>query len=201
MEGASSPVLWRKRHKGLASEFYIVCKREMAQHFLLSPRTKTLSLASIFQLSDAEAEATFKEVRWASTQGRPICPSCESPDPYDCRQPNGAARYRCRGCMRHFSITSGTLFASRKRPLKVYFAAIATRPARQRRSAAPCACLGAAGRCSWRLGAGHQQRTADRTGSTKAALSRGRYRSRAQPAGLPRCAGSTETTHTSSRPA
>lgn len=97
----------------------------MAQHFLLSPRAKTLSLANIFQLSDAEAEATFRQVRWAETLGRPVCPSCQSLNPYDCRRPNGTARYRCRGCMKDFSITSGTLFASRKQPLKVYLAAIA----------------------------------------------------------------------------
>lgn len=97
----------------------------MAQHFLLSSQARTLSLAKIFQLSDGEAEAAFREVRWAGTMGRPVCPSCQSQDLYDCRQPNGAARYRCRGCMKDFSVTSGTLFASRKQPLKFYLAAIA----------------------------------------------------------------------------
>lgn len=110
---------------GLGKRVQVVCKRQIAQHFLLSARARTLSLASIFQLSDAEAEAKFREVRWTSTQGKPVCPQCQSPDPYDCRRSNGAARYRCRACMKDFSITSETLFASRKQPLKVYLAAIA----------------------------------------------------------------------------
>jgi hypothetical protein len=37
---------------------------------------------------------------------------------YDCRRPNGAPRFRCRACKKDFSITSGTLFASHKLPLK-----------------------------------------------------------------------------------
>jgi hypothetical protein len=35
------------------------------QHFLLSPAAKTLSLAQVFRMSDAEAEAMFCKVRWA----------------------------------------------------------------------------------------------------------------------------------------
>jgi hypothetical protein len=46
-------------------------------------------------------------------------------DAYDCRRPNGAPRFRCRACKGDFSITSGTLFASHKLPLRAYLAAIA----------------------------------------------------------------------------
>ena len=119
------PVLWRKRHEGLASVREFACRRSMAQHFLLSSRARTLSLASVFRLSEAEAEATFRQVRWPETDGRPVCPDCSSPNAYDCRRPNGATRFRCRGCTKDFSITSGTLFASRKQPLRIYLAAIA----------------------------------------------------------------------------
>src|SRR3984957_18361423 len=97
----------------------------MSQHFLLSRAAKTLSLASVFRMSDAEAEATFKGVRWADTAGEPVCPYCGGLDAYDCRRPNGAPRYRCRACQKDFSITSGTLFASHKLPLRMYLAAIA----------------------------------------------------------------------------
>ena len=55
----------------------------------------------------------------------PVCPHCGSLDAYDCRRPNGAPRFRCRECGKDFSITSGTLFASRKLPLRGYLAAIA----------------------------------------------------------------------------
>lgn len=97
----------------------------MPQHFLLSSRARTLSLATVFRLTDGEAESAFRKIRWADTAGEPVCPSCDSPKAYDCRRPNGASRFRCRGCLRDFSVTSGTLFASLKLPLRIYLAAIA----------------------------------------------------------------------------
>ena len=97
----------------------------MAQHFLLTRQAKTLSLATVFRMTDAEAETAFKLVRWPETKGAPVCPHCGSVDAYDCRRPSGAARWRCRGCGKDFSITSGTLFASHKLPLRAYLAAIA----------------------------------------------------------------------------
>src|SRR5438128_139237 len=97
----------------------------MPQHFLLSSRAKTLSLASVFRMSDAEAETEFRKVRWPDTDGEPVCPHCGGVDAYDCRRPNGAPRFRCRACKKDFSITSGTLFASHKLPLRGYLVAIA----------------------------------------------------------------------------
>lgn len=97
----------------------------MPQHFLLSSRARTLSLSTVFGLTDHEAEAEFRRIRWADTGGEPFCPTCDSPKAYDCRRPNGASRFRCRGCLRDFSVTSGTLFASLKLPLRTYLAAIA----------------------------------------------------------------------------
>jgi transposase-like protein len=97
----------------------------LSQHFLLSRNAKTLSLATVFRMSDAEAETAFRNVRWAETAGEPVCPVCGGLDAYDCRRPNGASRFRCRACAKDFSITSGTLFASHKLPLRMYLAAIA----------------------------------------------------------------------------
>jgi transposase-like protein len=97
----------------------------MAQHFLLSPAAKTLSLASVFTMKDADAEMTFRRIRWNETNGEPVCPSCGGTDAYDCRRLKGAPRFRCRACGKDFSITSGTLFASHKLPLRAYLAAIA----------------------------------------------------------------------------
>ena len=97
----------------------------MSQHFLLSRSAKTLSLAQVFRMTDAEAEATFRKVRWPETDGAPVCPSCGGLNAYDCRRPSGASRFRCRACQKDFSVTSGTLFASHKLPLKAYLAAIA----------------------------------------------------------------------------
>src|ERR1700730_5156580 len=97
----------------------------MAQHFLLSRAAKTLSLAQVFRMTDAEAETAFKAVRWPDTNGAPVCPSCGSVGAYEARRPNGALRFRCKGCKKDFTITSGTLFASHKLPLRGYLAASA----------------------------------------------------------------------------
>jgi transposase-like protein len=97
----------------------------MAQHFLLSKAAKTLSLAQVFQMKDTEAEMTFRRIRWADTNGEPVCPHCGGTDAYDCRRLKGAPRFRCRASGKDFSITSGTLFASHKLPLRAYLAAIA----------------------------------------------------------------------------
>jgi len=97
----------------------------MAQHFLLSRAAKTLTLGQVYKMTDAEAETAFKGLRWPDTNGAPVCPYCGSLDAYEARRPNGALRFRCRGCKKDFTITSGTLFASHKLPLKSYLAAIA----------------------------------------------------------------------------
>ena len=97
----------------------------MAQHFLLTKQAKSLSLASVFTMKDAEAEMAFRRIRWADTDGEPVCPHCGGIDAYDCRRLKGAPRFRCSACVKDFSITSGTLFASHKLPLRCYLAAIA----------------------------------------------------------------------------
>jgi len=97
----------------------------MAQHFLLSKAAKTLSLASIFTMKDADAEMAFRRVRWTETNGEPVCSHCGGVDAYDCRRLKGAPRFRCRACKKDFTLTSGTLFASHKLPLRCYLAAIA----------------------------------------------------------------------------
>jgi hypothetical protein len=48
----------------------------MAQHFLLSTKARTLSLAKVMRLSDDDAFEAFKAIRWASTEGDPVCPKC-----------------------------------------------------------------------------------------------------------------------------
>jgi transposase-like protein len=97
----------------------------VAQHFLLSSKAKTLSLAEVLRLSDAEAETAFNKIRWHETVGEPVCPHCGGLDAYKNPRPKGAMRYRCKACTKDFTVTSGTLFASHKRPLRDYLAAIA----------------------------------------------------------------------------
>ena len=97
----------------------------MSQHFLLTRRAKTLSLAQVFRMTDAEAETLFRNVRWPETDGAPVCPSCGGLNAYECRRATGSLRFRCRECKADFTVTSGTLFASHKLPLRMYLGAIA----------------------------------------------------------------------------
>jgi len=76
-------------------------------------------------MTTEEAETAFRSIRWAATDGKPVCPHCECPTVYEARRPNGASRYRCKACRKDFSVTSGTLFAFHKMPLRNYLAAIA----------------------------------------------------------------------------
>jgi transposase-like protein len=97
----------------------------MAQHFLLTSAARTLTLASVARMSEEEAERVFIRLRWHDTDGKPVCPHCGCPIVYSCRRPNGAPRWRCKACRKDFSITSGTLFAAHKLPLRSYLLAIA----------------------------------------------------------------------------
>src|SRR5271167_4999442 len=97
----------------------------MSQHFLLSAKARTLSLASVLRMSDEQAEKTFMQLRWAETQGKAVCIHCGCPTVYEARRPSGALRFRCKACRKDFSVTSGTLFAHHKMPLRNYLAAIA----------------------------------------------------------------------------
>ena len=95
----------------------------MSSHFLLSAKARTLSLSAVLRMTDQEAELAFVRIRW--TDGKPVCPHCACPTVYDCRKANGAPRWRCKACRKDFSVTSGTLFAFHKMPLRQYLAAIA----------------------------------------------------------------------------
>jgi transposase-like protein len=76
-------------------------------------------------MSDEEAERVFVHLRWADNDGNAYCPHCGCTIVYSCRRPNGAPRWRCKACRKDFSVTSGTLFAFHKLPLRSYLLAIA----------------------------------------------------------------------------
>jgi transposase-like protein len=76
------------------------------------------------RMSDEEAERMFVRLRWSDNDGNAYCPHCGCTIVYSCRRPNGAPRWRCKACRQDFSVTSGTLFAFHKLPLKAYLLAI-----------------------------------------------------------------------------
>ncbi len=97
----------------------------MTSHFLLSAAARTLMLASVARMSDEEAERVFIRLRWSDNDGNAYCPHCGCKIVYACRRPNGAPRWRCKACRKDFSVTSGTLFAFHKLPLRAYLMAVA----------------------------------------------------------------------------
>jgi transposase-like protein len=94
----------------------------MAQHFLLSKEARTLSLAKVMRLSDDEAFDTFKRIRWADNGGEAYCPKRGGVRVYNL---SDNRRFKCAACLHKFSVTSGTIFASRKMAIRDLLAAIA----------------------------------------------------------------------------
>lgn len=81
----------------------------MAQHFLLSAKARTLSIRKIATLTDEQV----------------VCPKCQVR--HQAYWSASRRQWRCKqaGCRHTFSVTSGTIFANHKLPLKVYLLAIA----------------------------------------------------------------------------
>lgn len=93
----------------------------MAQHFLLSAAARTLSLRSIYKDGEEAAYAKFCQMRWPETDGEAICPDCGCCETYNI---STRRKFKCKACLRQFSVTSGTIFASRKMAFVDLLAAI-----------------------------------------------------------------------------
>lgn len=93
----------------------------MAQHFLLSAKARTLSLKQVFRMGEDEAYGLFCEMRWPETDGEPVCPRCGCCEAYHI---STRRKFKCVACHHQFSVTSGTIFASRKLSFTDLLAAI-----------------------------------------------------------------------------
>jgi transposase-like protein len=91
------------------------------QHFLLSAAARTLSLKAVFRMGEDKAYETFRAMRWADTDGDAVCPRCGCTETYDIAT---RRRFKCVACHHQFSVTSGTIFASRKMSFTDLLAAI-----------------------------------------------------------------------------
>ncbi|MBI1394185.1 MAG: IS1595 family transposase [Alphaproteobacteria bacterium] len=94
----------------------------MSQHFLLSAASRTLKLKDIYKAGEEAAYRKFCEIRWAENDGDAICPRCGGLDAYDI---STRRKFKCKACHHQFSVTSGTIFASRKLDFVDLLAAIA----------------------------------------------------------------------------
>lgn len=73
-------------------------------------------------MSTDEAYAAFKAIRFADSGGEPICPECACDTIYALKR---GGVFRCKACVKEFTLTSGTIFASRKMSLRDILTAIA----------------------------------------------------------------------------
>ncbi len=73
-------------------------------------------------MSDEDAFEAFKAIRWAETEGNPVCPNCDCAAVYAFK---ARKIFKCQACEKQFSVTSGTIFANRKLPIRDYLLAIA----------------------------------------------------------------------------
>jgi transposase-like protein len=92
-------------------------------HFLNTPAARSLSIAQVLRLSDEEAFAVFQRVRFAANDGSPFCPACGCVKVYTLAET--PVRWKCSACRKNFSVTSGTIFHSRKLAIRDYLAVIA----------------------------------------------------------------------------
>jgi transposase-like protein len=91
------------------------------QHFLLSSKARTISLKSVFTMGEDNAYETFRQMRWAETEGEAVCPRCGCVETYDLPK---RRQFECVACRHQFSVTSGTLFSNRKMSFTDLLAAI-----------------------------------------------------------------------------
>ena len=94
----------------------------MSQHFLLSSAARSLSLKAVMRMTEEEAFQMFRQIRWANNGGNACCPrcGCTSTYAYTTRK-----LWKCKACGHQFSVTSGTIFASRKLEIRDILLAIA----------------------------------------------------------------------------
>jgi len=91
------------------------------QHFLLSAAARTLSLKAVFRMGEDVAYQTFCQLRWPETEGEAVCPRCGCVETYNI---TSRRKFKCVACHHQFSVTSGTIFASRKLSFTDLLAAI-----------------------------------------------------------------------------
>ncbi|HDR1345210.1 TPA: IS1595 family transposase [Pasteurella multocida] len=89
----------------------------MAQHFLLTPKAKTFSAFEIANISEVEAFDLLCEVRWGNKENV-VCPKCGVQ--HKAYFISTRKQWWCKHWNHTFSVTSGTIFANHKLPLKTY---------------------------------------------------------------------------------
>lgn len=93
----------------------------MAQHFLISSAARSLKLRDIYTMGESAAFETFCHIRWADTDGEPVCPNCGCVESY---RITTRRQFKCKACHAQYSPTSQTILANRKMSFTDLLAAI-----------------------------------------------------------------------------
>ncbi len=99
-----------------------VTHKPKGQHFLLSSKAKTLSIVKVSNMTEQEVFSLFCQLRWGS-ETDVTCPECHCQ--HNAYFISTRKQWRCKHCKHTFSVTSGTIFAKHKLPLKTYLFAVA----------------------------------------------------------------------------
>ncbi|MGQ0456114.1 MAG: IS1595 family transposase [Hyphomicrobium sp.] len=83
----------------------------MATQFKLTAAARTIALKDVYQGGEEAAYSLFRKLRWEDTNGAPVCPRCDHDQAYEIAT---RRKFKCKACQHQFSVTSGTIFASRK---------------------------------------------------------------------------------------
>lgn len=83
--------------------------------------------------TESDAYELLEELRW---NGNPVCPHCDSPEPYFLRPSNGESRrtrhgsmserrvWKCRACRKQFSVLTNTIFHGSHIPIRTWLLVI-----------------------------------------------------------------------------
>ena len=93
----------------------------MIENFVLAASAMKVTPQDVIAMTDKEAAKKFAEIRWHTNAGEPYCPKCFCLDVYKYRS---RSLFKCKNCGRQFTVTSGTIFACHKMPLRSYLMAI-----------------------------------------------------------------------------
>jgi transposase-like protein len=83
----------------------------LQNYFGLTAAARAFNPSKFAKMSDVEAYAAFKAIRFADNGGEPFCPRCGCVAVYEF---NCRPVFKCKGCDRQFRVTTGTSFADRK---------------------------------------------------------------------------------------
>ena len=98
-------------HIVIIYDIYVSQMMTMKTNIKLKAASRTLSLKEVYQGGEDKAYDLFRKVRWPETDGDPVCPRCGCCDAYDI---STRRKFKCKACHHQYSVTSGTIFASRK---------------------------------------------------------------------------------------